>query len=47
MENESQRIERRLQEWQAQAARNKDARETKRQAIAEKREEAARLESGA
>ncbi len=45
MEAEAQRIERRLQEWQAQAARNKDASEAKRQAIAEKREEAARLEA--
>ncbi len=45
MEAEAQRIERRLQEWQAQAARNKDAREAKRQSIAEKREEAARLEA--
>ena len=45
MENEAQRIERRLQERQAQAARNKDAREVKRQAIAEKREEVARLEN--
>ena len=44
MEGESQRIERRLQEWTAQAARNKDACEAKRQSIAQKREETARLE---
>jgi chromosome segregation protein len=42
---ETQRIERRMQEWQAQAARNKDAREARRQSIAEKREEGARLEA--
>ena len=45
METEAQRIERRLQEWDAQAARNKDASEVKRQSIAEKREEAARMEA--
>jgi chromosome segregation protein len=45
MEAEAQRIERRMLEWQAQAARNKDAREARRQSIAEKREEAARLEA--
>jgi chromosome segregation protein len=45
MEFEAQRIERRMQEWQAQAARNKDASEARRQSIAEKREEAARLEA--
>ncbi|HEY1805691.1 MAG TPA: chromosome segregation protein SMC [Terracidiphilus sp.] len=45
MESEEQRIDRRMQEWQSQAARNKDASESKRQSIAEKREEAARLES--
>jgi chromosome segregation protein len=45
MEAETQRIDRRLQEWQTQAARNKDASEAKRHAIAEKREEAARLEA--
>ncbi len=45
MEAETQRIERRLQEWEAQAARNKDASESKRHAIAEKREEAARLDA--
>jgi len=43
MESETQRIKRRLDEWQAQAARNADAREAKRRSIAEKREEAARL----
>src|ERR1700733_2983418 len=45
MEAESQRIERRLQDWVLQAARNKDAREAKHEAIAQKREEAERLES--
>jgi chromosome segregation protein len=45
MEGEAQRIERRLQDWLLQAARNKDACETKRQSIDQKREEAARLES--
>jgi chromosome segregation protein len=45
MEGEAQRIERRLQEWTLQAARNKDACESKRQSIAEKREETARLEA--
>ena len=45
MEGEVQRIERRLQEWTLQAARNKDARESKRGAIEEKREEAVRLEA--
>ena len=45
MEAETQRIERRLQEWQSQAARNKDASEAKRQSIAEKRIEAERLET--
>ena len=45
MEAEAQRIERRLQEWTLQAARNKDACESKRQVIAEKQEEAARLEA--
>ena len=39
MEGEAQRIERRLQDWTVQAARNKDACEAKRQAIAQKREE--------
>ena len=45
MEGETQRIERRLQEWALQAARNKDARETKRNTIEQKREETARLEA--
>ncbi|MGD1108053.1 MAG: AAA family ATPase, partial [Terracidiphilus sp.] len=45
MEAEAQRIERRMQEWQAQTVRNKDAREARRLSIAEKREEAARLEA--
>jgi chromosome segregation protein len=45
MDGEAQRIERRLQEWFAQAARNKDAREVKRISIDQKREEAARLEA--
>ena len=47
MEAEAQRIERRLQDWTLQAARNKDAREAKRQCIEQKREEAARLEGRA
>jgi chromosome segregation protein len=42
---ESQRVQRRLQEWTAQAARNKDARESKHSTIVEKREEACRLEA--
>ncbi len=45
MESESQRVDRRLQEWTAQAARNKDAREAKRSVIDEKREEMLRMES--
>ena len=45
MESEVQRVERRLQEWTLQAARNKDAREAKRHSIDEKREETARLEA--
>ena len=40
-----QRIERRLQDWTLQAARNKDACEAKRQTIGQKREETARLEA--
>jgi chromosome segregation protein len=44
MEADALRIQRRLDEWQAQAARNSDAREAKRQSIAKKREEAVRLE---
>jgi chromosome segregation protein len=45
MEAEVQRIDRRLQEWTLQAARNKDARESKAAYIGQKREEAVRLES--
>jgi chromosome segregation protein len=44
MEAEVQRIDRRLQEWTLQAARNKDAREAKHTIIDQKREEATRLE---
>ena len=45
MEGESQRIERRLQDWMLQAARNKDACDAKRNSIDQKREELMRLES--
>jgi chromosome segregation protein len=45
MENEAQRIERRLQEWMTQAQRNKEAREAKHLAIEQKRDEAVRLEA--
>jgi chromosome segregation protein len=45
MEGEAQRVERRLQEWTSQAARNKDACEAKRHVIEQKREETARLEA--
>jgi chromosome segregation protein len=45
MESEVQRIDRRLQEWTLQAARNKDAWESKRSLIDQKREETARLET--
>jgi chromosome segregation protein len=45
MEAEAQRIERRLQEWTLQAARNKEARGAKHAVIEQKREEALRLES--
>jgi chromosome segregation protein len=45
MENEAQRIERRLQEWILQAERNKEARDAKHAVIEEKREEAVRLEA--
>jgi chromosome segregation protein len=45
MESEVQRIDRRLQEWTLQAARNKDASELKRVVIHEKRDEAVRLEA--
>jgi chromosome segregation protein len=43
MEAETQRVERRLQDWTMQAARNKDAREAKHTVIEQKREEAVRL----
>jgi chromosome segregation protein len=45
MEAEVQRIDRRLQEWHLQAARNKDAREARRVTIDQKREETVRLEA--
>jgi chromosome segregation protein len=45
MEAEVQRIDRRLQEWTLQAARNKDAGEAKRSLIEQKRAEAERMES--
>jgi chromosome segregation protein len=45
MESEAQRIERRLQEWTLQAARNKDACDTKRNSIDQKREELMRFEA--
>ncbi len=45
MEAETQRIDRRVQDWTAQAARNKDAREAKHAVIEQKHEEAVRLES--
>jgi chromosome segregation protein len=45
MDAEVQRIDRRLQEWTLQAARNKDARESKHALIEQKRDEAVRLES--
>ena len=45
MEGEAQRIERRLQEWTLQAARNKDACDVKRNSIDQKREELMRLEA--
>ncbi len=45
MEAEVQRVERRLQEWTLQAARNKDAREAKHAVIEQKREETVRLEA--
>ena len=44
MEAEAQRVERRLLEWTAQEARNKDAREARQNAIRQKRAEAERLE---
>jgi len=45
MEGEAQRVERRLQDWVLQAARNKEACEIKRQSIEQKREETLRLEA--
>ena len=45
MDAEVQRIDRRVQEWTVQAARNKDAREHKLVTIEEKRTEAERLEA--
>ena len=45
MENEAQRIERRLQDWMTQAQRNKEARDAKHSVIEQKREEAVRLEA--
>jgi chromosome segregation protein len=45
MEAEVQRIDRRLQEWTLQAARNKDARESRHTLIEQKRAEAERLET--
>ncbi len=45
MESEVQRIDRRIQEWTLQAARNKDASEQKRAVIDQKRAEAERLEA--
>ena len=45
MEGEAQRIERRLQEWTLQAARNKDACDAKRSSIEQKHEELMRLEA--
>ena len=45
MEAEVQRIDRRLQEWTLQAARNKDASEAKRALIEQKRAESEQLEA--
>jgi chromosome segregation protein len=45
MEAETQRIQRRVEEWTAQAARNKEACEAKKAGIDEKREEMLRLEA--
>ena len=44
-EVEAQRVARRLEDWAQQAARNKDARETKHTTIAQHKEEAMRLEA--
>jgi chromosome segregation protein len=45
MDGEAQRIERRLQEWATQAARNKDAAEVKHASIEQNRAETQRLEA--
>jgi chromosome segregation protein len=45
MEAEEQRVERRLQEWAMQAARNMDASEAKRRSIDQHKQEALRLET--
>jgi chromosome segregation protein len=45
MDGEVQRIERRLEDWTEQAARNKDVREAKQAAIGQEREESQRLEA--
>jgi chromosome segregation protein len=45
MENETQRMARRLGEWTAQVARNKEAIEVKRNSIEQKRQEAEKLEA--
>jgi chromosome segregation protein len=45
MEAETQRLDRRLQEWTVQAARNQEACEVKRQSIEKERAEAERLEA--
>jgi chromosome segregation protein len=45
METETQRVARRLQDWTAQAARNTEAVEIKRNSIEQKREEMMRLEA--
>jgi chromosome segregation protein len=44
MDSEVQRLERRLQEWMLQSARNKDSREQKQSFIEQKREEAQKIE---
>ncbi len=44
MEGEAQRLERRLQEWTSQAARNREARDTRKASIDQKRAEMLRLE---
>ena len=45
MDSETQRVQRRIEEWTAQDARNKDAREAKKIGIDQKREEMLRLEA--